>query len=114
MNSVEASNLLTVAEVCIRLRIGRPAVVHHIRTGRLRAANVGTNPARPRYRVRAEDVQAFIESASVDQDGERRRVARRRRPVDQEALDIVGKIMSRRKAASGAASAASEQAPAVS
>lgn len=53
---------LTVAQAADHLGIGEDAIIGHIRAGRLRAANVGLGTRRPRWRITAEALDAFVES----------------------------------------------------
>lgn len=54
------SRLLTVAEVASVMRVSRMTVYRLIRRGQLKAIRVGRN-----YRVREEDLGAYLESAAV-------------------------------------------------
>ncbi len=54
--------LLTPAEVADRCRVSTKTVLRGIRAGRLRASRLGERGA---YRVRAEDVDAWIDDTTV-------------------------------------------------
>lgn len=55
--------LLTVAEVANVMRVSRMTVYRLIRRGQLKAIRVGRN-----YRVREEDLKAYLESSAVSGD----------------------------------------------
>lgn len=55
--------LLTVAEVAGVMRVSRMTVYRLIRRGQLKAIRVGRN-----YRVREEDLKAYLESSAVSGD----------------------------------------------
>ena len=52
---------LTVKELCERYGVGEHTVLSWIRSGELRAINVGRRPGsrKPRWRVTAEAIEAF-------------------------------------------------------
>jgi excisionase family DNA binding protein len=54
------SRLLTVAEVANVIRVSRMTVYRLIRRGQLKAIRVGRN-----YRVREDDLNAYLESQAV-------------------------------------------------
>lgn len=54
------SRLLTVAEVANVIRVSRMTVYRLIRRGQLKAIRVGRN-----YRVREDDLSAYLESQAV-------------------------------------------------
>lgn len=54
------ARLLTVGEVASVMRVSRMTVYRLIRRGQLRAIRVGRN-----YRVREEDLKAYLESSAV-------------------------------------------------
>lgn len=54
------ARLLTVADVASVMRISRMTVYRLIRRGQLRAVRVGRN-----YRVREEDLKAYLDSSTV-------------------------------------------------
>lgn len=52
--------LLTVRDVCKRLRLSKPqAVLDLIHSGRLRACDVSAGKRRPTWRIAEEDLEAF-------------------------------------------------------
>ena len=53
-------DLLTVAEVAKRLSVQDEVVLAHIRSGRLRAINVGLGSRRPRWRIAQEALEEFL------------------------------------------------------
>lgn len=55
---------LTVAEVAAQLRVGEKKVRAYIRTGDLKASNLGTTK-RPRYAIRKAMLEAFLEAREV-------------------------------------------------
>lgn len=55
----------TVAQVAESLGVGVDAIIGHIHAGRLRAANIGSGTRRPRWRITAEALDAFIESRTA-------------------------------------------------
>ena len=65
--------LLSVADTAARLRISDDAVLAHIRAGRLRAANVGLGPRRPRWRITEEALETYLAAATVTPAPARRR-----------------------------------------
>jgi excisionase family DNA binding protein len=56
-----APGLLLPAEVAEQLRTGRNYVYRRIADGTLKHINIGT-PERPKFRIRPEDLAAFVES----------------------------------------------------
>jgi hypothetical protein len=52
--------LLTVADVSRKLGIGIDAVLAHVKSGRLKAANVGAGVVRPRWRIAEADLMSFL------------------------------------------------------
>ena len=52
--------LLTVADVARRLVVSDEQVLAHIRSGRLRAINVGLGRQRPRWRIAPEALEEFL------------------------------------------------------
>jgi excisionase family DNA binding protein len=56
-----AQQLLTVAEVAAQLRVSTMTIYRLIRSGELPAVRVGRN-----YRVRAGDLEAYLEAQVVD------------------------------------------------
>jgi excisionase family DNA binding protein len=58
-----ARQLLTAAEVADQLRVSTMTIYRLIRSGELPAVRVGRN-----YRVRAEDLTAYLEGQVVDPD----------------------------------------------
>ena len=59
-NPPQAPELLTPGEVAVKLRVTAEQVRRLIREGKLAAANVGTGPKRPLYRIAPKDLQAFL------------------------------------------------------
>jgi excisionase family DNA binding protein len=59
-----AVRLMTVEEVATRLRVSRATVCRHIRTGRLRASNVGTGRYSI-YRIDPKDFDDFCAGTAV-------------------------------------------------
>lgn len=57
-------DVLTVAEVAARLRIRPKTVRKFIRSGALKASNIGT-AKRPRYAIREDFLDAFLEARAV-------------------------------------------------
>jgi excisionase family DNA binding protein len=57
---------LTVADVASTLKISEDSVLGHIQTKRLRAVNVGSGVRRPRWRIRREDLDQFLELRVAD------------------------------------------------
>lgn len=56
----ELARLLTVAEVASVMRVSRMTVYRLIRRGQLKAIRVGRN-----YRVREEDLRAYLEASAT-------------------------------------------------
>ncbi len=55
-------SFLTVADVAKRLTIGDEQVLGFIKTGKLRASNVGLGAKRPRWRIDPADLETFLAS----------------------------------------------------
>lgn len=64
---LDASRVLTVAEVAGRLRVSPGAIYAAIQTGRLRAYRIGTR-GRGTYRVSEESLRQYLESCTVAAD----------------------------------------------
>lgn len=73
---------LTPREVADRLRLVKTdAVLAAIHAGELPAVNVGAGPDRPTWRIRAEDLAAFLEGRrAVPREKPSRRARRTQRP----------------------------------
>jgi excisionase family DNA binding protein len=56
--------LLTVAEVADHMRVSSMTVYRLIKSGSLKAVRVGKN-----YRIRANDLDAYLQSSSVTHNG---------------------------------------------
>jgi excisionase family DNA binding protein len=56
--------LLTVADVCRICKVSRSHAVREIMSGRLHALNIGRGPQRRDWRVRPEDLEAYLKSLS--------------------------------------------------
>ncbi len=64
--STNVTSMLTPGDVAARLNVTTEQVRSLIRTGRLRAINVGTGNKRPLYRLSAEVVEDFIRHGSCN------------------------------------------------
>ena len=60
--------LLTVSEVADHMRVSSMTVYRLIKAGSLKAVRVGKN-----YRIRANDLDAYLQSSSVTNNGAERR-----------------------------------------
>jgi excisionase family DNA binding protein len=60
--------LLTVAEVADHMRVSSMTVYRLIKSGSLKAVRVGKN-----YRIRANDLDSYLQSSSVTGNGAERR-----------------------------------------
>lgn len=58
------NSVLTVAEVAAALKIKPKTVRKFIRTGQIKASNIGTKKA-PRYAIQEAYLQAFLDSREV-------------------------------------------------
>ena len=72
----DAAPLLTPSDFAARLKVTAEQVRCLIRTGRLRAINVGTGNKRPLYRLSAEAVEQFIRHGSSSRIQKTRKRAR--------------------------------------
>lgn len=57
--------MLTTKEVAEQLRVDVRTVINLITENRLKALNVGTGNSRPRYRIKQEDLETFINESEV-------------------------------------------------
>ena len=69
--------LLTPGDVAIRLNVTAEQVRSLIRSGRLRAVNVGTGKKRPLYRLSDKAVDEFIKNGSTNKERKGYRAIRR-------------------------------------
>jgi hypothetical protein len=77
---IGASHYSTPPEVADELRVDPAKVLGWIRSGQLRAVNVGDGARRPRYRISGADLQVFLAARSA---GPAPRVSRIRRRQPQ-------------------------------
>ena len=70
---------LTVAQAASLLQLREHTVLSHIRSGALRAANVSTGTARPRWRITRDDLDLFLAARSGRPVKQARRSSRRNR-----------------------------------
>lgn len=61
----ESEHLLTTTEVAKILHVHRGKISPLIRAGRLKAIDLRVGRQRPVYRIRPEDLDAFIENSRV-------------------------------------------------
>lgn len=66
-SSMPREQLLTVAEVADHMRVSSMTVYRLIKAGSLKAVRVGKN-----YRIRISDLDAYLQSSSVDSNGAER------------------------------------------
>ena len=62
---MDQQELLTVPEIALRLKVHQETVRRWLREGRLRGRNFGGKMG---YRIKAEDLVAFLEGEEVDLD----------------------------------------------
>ena len=76
------SSTLSVRDVCERLGVNEHTVLGWIRSGELRAVNVGRRPGgkKPRWRITQEALEAFEQLRTAAPPAPRLR--RRKRPAD--------------------------------
>jgi excisionase family DNA binding protein len=72
--------MLSVKDVAARLRISLEQVLTLIRSGALKASNVGLGIKRPRWRISESDLQAFLD----------KRAPKPARPKNRRPLAVVG------------------------
>jgi excisionase family DNA binding protein len=65
---MQRERLLTVAEVADHMRVSSMTVYRLIKSGSLKAVRVGKN-----YRIRANDLDSYLQSSSVTGNGAERR-----------------------------------------
>lgn len=76
----------TVPEVARRIRVNTRKVMTWIRSGRLRAINVGGGAQRPRYRVAKCDLEIFLATLDITPAPVQ---SRRQRPRQTEVIEFV-------------------------
>jgi excisionase family DNA binding protein len=64
---------LTVGDVAKRLKLSTDSVLSLIRSGRLRASNVGLGKQRPRWRIAPEAIDQFLAERAAPKRAPRRR-----------------------------------------
>ena len=69
--------LLTPSDVAARLKVTAEQVRSLIRSGRLRAVNVGTGKKRPLYRITGETLEEFLAGRPNDQVSKSRHAIKR-------------------------------------
>jgi len=65
--SQSKEKMLTVKQVADRLSVDERTVRGWIQKGELKAVNIGGR-LRPEYRIRPDDLEAFIKSREIDKD----------------------------------------------
>lgn len=60
--NVHAPNVLTPPQVAEQLGVDPATVICWIRSGQLKASNVGKGAQRPRYKIRQSDLDQFLKS----------------------------------------------------
>lgn len=72
----------TPPQIAERLKVAPERVIAWIRSGKLRAVNVGSGQLKPRYRVAEDDLDALLRSLAVAPHTPRpTRARRQRRPA---------------------------------
>lgn len=74
--------LLTIADCAKRLAVSEDSVLALVRSGRLRASNIGLGAIRPRWRVRPSDLETLLDARTAPTPAARRRKQRREAMVE--------------------------------
>jgi excisionase family DNA binding protein len=76
---------MTVRQVADQLAVDTATIASWIRSGQLKASNVGKGLIRPRWRIALSDLKAFLARRQVQADPP---AARRRRRTDHEVTQF--------------------------
>lgn len=77
MATIAETTHLTPRLIAESMHIGTETVFRWIRSGELKAANIGNSKIKPRYRVAKTDLEAFLESRS----NQPQQTAKRKKPT---------------------------------